>query len=141
MKYYYFNQNNSGGHFHLDDSMVGAHTAVIQANSAEEANEKAEWLGIYFRGVEDGRDCSCCGDRWYKTDEQDSTDEVCLRIWRSKHRVTLAEWLNPPNGKKIRKNMFSFGIGKEWKMVVHPHEGKKQTLVFSNKGKLLKNES
>lgn len=106
MKYYYFNQNNSGGHFHLDDSMVGAHTVVIQANSAEEANEKAEWLGIYFRGVEDGRDCSCCGDRWYKTDEQDSTDEVCLRIWRSKHRVTLAEWLNPPNGKKFEKTCF-----------------------------------
>lgn len=140
MKYYYYDQNNSGGHFHLTDSLVGAHLVAIQAASAEEADYKAECLGIYFNGVADDRDCSCCGDRWYKTYESDSTEEVCLKIWRGKTRVTLAEWLNPPAGKKIRKNMFSFGIGKEWKMIVHHGDGKQQTIIFDQKGKLLKNE-
>jgi hypothetical protein len=61
--FYLFSQNNSGGKFHIDERI--AHYVIIEANSADEANQIAESKGIYFDGVHDGRDCGCCGDRWY----------------------------------------------------------------------------
>lgn len=61
--FYRFNQNNSGGCFHADDR-VCIHV-IVEAHCAAEANDRAESLGIYFNGVEDDRDCACCGDRWY----------------------------------------------------------------------------
>jgi hypothetical protein len=33
----------------------------------DDANSIAESIGMYFDGCSDGRDCSCCGDRWYPT--------------------------------------------------------------------------
>lgn len=60
--FYCFNQNNSGGWFKQDDQI--AHYMFIEADSADEANERAESVGIYFDGCSDGRDCDCCGDRW-----------------------------------------------------------------------------
>lgn len=62
--FYHFDQNNSGGHLHIDDR-VCKHV-IIEACHASEANERAEGLGIYFDGVENDRDCACCGDRWYQ---------------------------------------------------------------------------
>ena len=38
---------------------------IVEAHCAAEANDRAEGLGIYFDGVENDRDCACCGDRWY----------------------------------------------------------------------------
>jgi hypothetical protein len=38
---------------------------IIEADSAEEANNKAEEIGIYFDGCDKDMDCSCCGDRWH----------------------------------------------------------------------------
>ena len=69
MKYYTFNQNNSGGGFHTDEAV--AEYVIIQAYSAEDANERAENIGIYFNGVDSGMDCPCCGDRWYHVSERD----------------------------------------------------------------------
>lgn len=63
--FYHFRQNNSGGYF--DD--MPAHV-FIEAENAEQANEDAIKLGIYFDGVRKGRDCECCGDRWYRTFER-----------------------------------------------------------------------
>ena len=37
-----------------------------QNNSYGVFDEKAENIGLYFDGVEKGRDCPCCGDRWHK---------------------------------------------------------------------------
>ena len=62
--FYHFSQNNSGGCFHNDD-LVCIHM-IIEARHAAEANDRAEGLGIYFDGVENDRDCDCCGDRWYQ---------------------------------------------------------------------------
>ena len=62
MKFYEYNQNNSGGHFDVDDKVC--HRLFIEAESKEQANDKAEELGVYFDGVEKGMDCDCCGDRW-----------------------------------------------------------------------------
>jgi hypothetical protein len=57
-----FRQNNSGGHFDVDQFV--AEYVIIQARDSFEACDIAEKIGIYFNGVEDGRDCDCCGDRW-----------------------------------------------------------------------------
>lgn len=62
MKWFQFNQNNSGGKMVVNDQ-VSDHV-FIQAPSADAANSLAERIGIYFNGVADGNDCECCGDRW-----------------------------------------------------------------------------
>lgn len=67
MSFYYYGQNNSGGKFHLSD-VVCVHM-FIEAASREEADAKAEQLGIYFDGVDKDIDCSCCGDRWMRGEE------------------------------------------------------------------------
>lgn len=63
MPYYTFSQNNSGGRFIVNDKI--GHYVIIEADDIESALEKSEEVGIYFDGVEDGEDCSCCGDGWY----------------------------------------------------------------------------
>lgn len=63
MKWYQFDQNNSGGSFIVDSNVC--HRLFIQAEDADSANQKAEDLGCYWNGVDDDRDCECCGDRWY----------------------------------------------------------------------------
>jgi hypothetical protein len=62
-KYYEFSQNNSGGSFYCNDKLC--HRLIIEANNEEQAISIAESLGCYWNGVEEGQDCSCCGDRWY----------------------------------------------------------------------------
>lgn len=41
-----------------------AHTVIIEAKTAEQADDKAQEIGIYFNGCEEEIDCPCCGDRW-----------------------------------------------------------------------------
>jgi len=72
--FYIYDQNNSGGGFDVDDRVT--YSVIIEADSADEANRKAEDVGIYFDGTEDGGpDCPCCGDRWYRawSNEGDET--------------------------------------------------------------------
>lgn len=70
MSYYHFSQNNSGGSFF-------GHTDIwIDAPDADTANERALEHGIYFNGCDDGRDCPCCGDRWYQQWSDDEGTEV-----------------------------------------------------------------
>ena len=58
--FYTFSQNNSGGFYD------GPKYVCVEASSLEEAVSRALETGIvYFHGVSDGRDCGCCGDRWY----------------------------------------------------------------------------
>lgn len=68
-KFYTYNQNNSGGSF-IKKQEQGIDTIVIiEATSPSHADSIAEDKGIYFDGCSNGRDCNCCGDRWYKADE------------------------------------------------------------------------
>ena len=60
MTYYTIAQNNNGGYY-VEDDDIGQDT-IIEANSKDEAIEKAESIGIYF-GYGYG-DCDCCGARW-----------------------------------------------------------------------------
>lgn len=73
LRWYSFRQNNSGGSFYYDDNL--GIEVFIEATSTREANSRAEDLGIYFNGCSEyidddgewsGRDCPCCGDRWYE---------------------------------------------------------------------------
>lgn len=63
-KFFTFSQNNSGGSF-IDNGSLGDYV-VIEADNADDANERAMALGIYFNGVDEGIDCDCCGNRWYE---------------------------------------------------------------------------
>jgi len=72
MTFYIWYQNNSGGHFHVDENL--SHRVVIEANTYTEAEYKALNLGIYYNGVDDDRDCDCCGDRWYHGHELTELD-------------------------------------------------------------------
>ena len=70
--FYKFSQNNTGGSFEVDDKLC--HRLFIEAENAKTANKKAKELGAYFNGCYKGLDCDCCGDRWYKVDENDKID-------------------------------------------------------------------
>lgn len=74
MPFFDYRQNNSGGSF-LSDHVRGISlTVIVEAEDAEQANERAEMIGLYFGGA---GDCSCCGDRWYpKSSQWDKGDEV-----------------------------------------------------------------
>ena len=62
MPWFEFTQNNSGGSFDVDDKVC--HRMFIEAPTVRVACAMAEDLGVYFDGVDSGRDCPCCGDRW-----------------------------------------------------------------------------
>lgn len=64
-RWYTFIQNNSYGRFHYKPEEGIGYAVIVEATSAAHANERAEQIGLYFNGIRDGRDCACCGDRWY----------------------------------------------------------------------------
>ena len=76
MAFYTFGQNNPGGSFIVDDTVC--HFVIIEADTAGEANDLAEYKGIYFNGCDDDIDCPCCGDRWYTVGKYDETDEPLI---------------------------------------------------------------
>lgn len=63
--FFTYRQNNSGGSFIRDES-VDIYV-IIEAVDYEDADRRAENVGIYFDGCADGSDCECCGDRWSNT--------------------------------------------------------------------------
>ena len=67
--FYLFDQNNSGGSFRRPAMCV-----FIEADNADEANDLAHEHGIYFEGCYSGSDCPCCGDRWYRADDDEGTE-------------------------------------------------------------------
>lgn len=69
MAFYEYSQNNSGGHFEVNDKLCDR--LFIEADTFTEADSIAEDLGVYFNGVYKGIDCGCCGDRWSHGDEVD----------------------------------------------------------------------
>lgn len=59
--FFTYYQNNSGGSFDHEPGKYGF-AVVIEAETAAQANSKAEDLGLYFDGE---NDCPCCGRRWW----------------------------------------------------------------------------
>ena len=73
-KFYEYTQHNSGGSFSNSEKDGIAEYVVIEALNAEHANTIAEGIGLYFDGCDNGNDCPCCGDRWYRAYESDGSD-------------------------------------------------------------------
>lgn len=78
MPFFTYDQNNSGGGYTRDDEAGIGERVIVEADTAEEANERAERIGLYFDG--DG-DCDCCGNRWSMTysngNREDMPDLTC----------------------------------------------------------------
>lgn len=85
--FYTFHQNNSGGSFTYNKGRGITEFVVVEADSEEEANERAREIGIYFDGCESGMDCECCGDRWYPA--YDGHDEPLVYGEPALNRVRL----------------------------------------------------
>jgi len=71
MGFFHYHQNNSGGSFHEP-----AIDLIIEADSPGHADSLAEDEGAYFDGCAAGRDCDCCGDRWYRAGYTTKGDAV-----------------------------------------------------------------
>ncbi len=69
-KFFTFDQNNSGGSFVRDSQRGICEYVIIEAINSDDANSRAENIGLYFNGCEDDRDCPCCGDRWYANSDK-----------------------------------------------------------------------
>jgi hypothetical protein len=71
--FYDYSQNNSGGSFVYEPERGISHWVIVEADSASEANARAERIGLYFDGE---GDCRCCGDRWYEQSSYETGDET-----------------------------------------------------------------
>lgn len=72
--FFTYDQNNSGGDFVTNPAKGISHFVIVEADSHDDANAKAERLGLYFDGVAASTDCECCGDRWYRAGVSGGTD-------------------------------------------------------------------
>lgn len=61
-KFYYFDQNNSGGYFVKDDVHGICESVIIEAVDAKNAWERLQSIGKNVSGF--NAYCSCCGERW-----------------------------------------------------------------------------
>lgn len=62
LKYYTFDQNNSGGSFVIDEAAGVGEIVVIQAYSEATAIARLHAIGDRVDGFWDF--CECCGERW-----------------------------------------------------------------------------
>jgi len=102
-KWFHYRQNNSGGTFVIDDAAGLGPEVYIEAYDSDHADERAEQLGIYFDGVNEGSDCECCGDRWYNASRY-SDDPFSLSkysfFW---HDTVYVHQLESTDGNKLRR--------------------------------------
>jgi len=72
-KFFTFNQNNSGGHFVIDEEHGVCECVIIEALNAEDAIHRLNKIGDKVDGFHSY--CSCCGERWPDwIDDDDGTD-------------------------------------------------------------------
>jgi len=74
--FYTFGQNNSGGSFAYDDKAGISEYVIVEAINRDQASAKAQDIGVYFGGVQDGQDCWCCGDRWSDYADEEKTPAI-----------------------------------------------------------------
>lgn len=98
--FYTYNQSNPGGRFIQNDKL--GQYVVIEADSADDANSRAENVGIYFDGCDDGMDCSCCGDRWYRAELSRSEGDAEPMIYGQ----TIEEFVAQQDFTPLEKHMF-----------------------------------
>lgn len=75
-KFWGINQNNSGGYFVENEENGICSYIIIEAETADEAENKLRELGEKVDGF--WNYCSCCGERWYVDfDEDEGKEEPC----------------------------------------------------------------
>lgn len=74
--FYTYSQNNSGGSFRISDEEGICEYVIIEALNSAHADTRAESIGLYFDGCDEGIDCPCCGDRWYEQASYEKGYEV-----------------------------------------------------------------
>ena len=78
---------------------------IVEANSKEEADNKAESIGLYWNGVDEGHDCKCCGNRWpncyidvndtpHVWDQDVSTSYTTNYIWMKNKEEVFIHYLD-----------------------------------------------
>lgn len=72
--FYTFRQNNSFGRHDVDLKAGIALYVIVEAENADDANDRAQQIGVYFDGCERERDCPCCGDRWHPASDDDAAN-------------------------------------------------------------------
>ena len=97
--FYVYRQNNSGGRF-----IPPAVDVIVEADSAAEADTIAEGVGIYFFGADD---CSCCGFRWNRAEEEWDRHETLAdakasigkhnEVWAKEDRIPAVIVLDKAN--------------------------------------------
>jgi len=107
--FYTYHQNNSGGSFNVNDRVCPY--VIIQAVSPRDADRRAEDIGIYFNGVNEGNDCPCCGDRWIEAWE-DGTDQPLI-YGQEPQNAELHKWVK--EGEVWCRIYYLDGIIKEYK--------------------------
>ena len=83
LKMYVYEQNYSGAYFYETLNTYKENLSIIplknkfnNLNKVNYNNIGVSYISIvpdmvYFNGVYNGDDCPCCGDRWYKLEEND----------------------------------------------------------------------
>ena len=95
MPFFHYSQNNSGGSFVFDPERKITHHMVIEADSASDANDRAELIGLYFDGA---GDCPCCGNRWcaqWSSKKGDLEPRVYDKPV-AEYSIFLYKWINGP---------------------------------------------
>lgn len=72
-RFYTYSQNNSGGSFIINEERGITEYVIVEAHSHDDANGRAESIGLYFDGY---GDCECCGNRWSEQYSYDSGTEI-----------------------------------------------------------------
>ncbi len=93
--FYHFSQNNSGGSFTFDAKRGITHHVIIEAKDDAHANERAESIGLYFDGCDDGPDCPCCGDRWYRARGKGDARAMVYDVIAKKNMPMSWIWMEP----------------------------------------------
>ena len=113
MPWFLYRQNNSGGLFERTENI--RNLVFIEAVDGESANLYAESIGIYFNGCKSGRDCSCCGDRWYP-------------VWDDSDGITI---------EQVRGYIESYakfnskGFADYISAILHYADGRKKDILFT----------
>ena len=120
-----YDQSNPGGSY--DSSMPNK--VFVEGKTAEEANDRAESVGVYFDGVDKGMDCSCCDDRWSRP-WGDGEDSVFSRYWPGEGNIESTKVT--PDDPEGMKQYFgqSFIIDRQYQIKVVPLEGETKTYNY-----------
>ena len=130
LKYYTFDQNNSGGVFDFDAEKGISIKVIVQARDPKEANYLATRIGLYFNGE---GDCECCGTRWSEqyswNGNDDGTDTPMIY-----GDTAIEDW--------IQGSYFTRWMGPDQPEVfVHKFDGTFTGYVYGEHGNVRMNEA